>query len=112
MITTYELTFKHRVCQEYLRGNVSKSELQRRYGIKGKSAILKWLRQLGYLSSENKICHNPLTLSKNKKTESAQLKAIKKELEDSKLKLEAYQRMIAIAEEKFKIEIEKKSDTK
>ncbi len=112
MNRTYELSFKHQICQEYLRGGISKTELQNRYGIKGKTAVLNWLRQLGYLSGENKVCYNPAFLSKKSKTESAQLKAIKKELEDAQLKLEAYQRMITIAERKFKIDIEKKSDTK
>lgn len=112
MNKTYELSFKHRVCQEYLRGGVSKTDLQLRYGIKGKTAVLDWLRQLGYLSPGNQVCYNPVLLSKKPKTESAELKAIKKELEDAQLKLEAYQRMIAIAEKEFKIEIEKKSGSK
>ena len=112
MNNRYETNFKHKVCREYLKGGVSKVELQYRYGIGGKSAIVNWLRDLGYLAEDRIKPNSPIKLSANEKSDSAQLKAIKKELEDAQLKLEAYQRMIAIAEKKFKIEIEKKSDSK
>ena len=108
----YETSFKHKICQEYQKGGVTKVELQYRYGIGGKSAIVNWLRDLGYIADNRLKLHSSITLSSNKKSDSAQLKALKQELEDAQLKLEAYQRMIAVAEKKFKIEIEKKSDTK
>ena len=108
----YETSFKHKVCREYQIGGVTKVELQYRYGIGGKSAIVNWLRDLGYIADNRIKPHSAITLSANEKSDSAQLKALKKELEDAQLKLEAYQRMIAIAEKKFKIEIERKSGTK
>lgn len=108
----YETSFKHKVCQEYQNGGVTKVELQDKYGIRSKAAVVNWLRDLGYIADNRIKPHSAITLSANEKSDSAQLKALKKELEDAQLKLEAYQRMIAIAEKKFKIEIEKKSDSK
>lgn len=40
------------------------------------------------------------------------VKSVDKEIEDLKLRLEMYKRMISLAEKEFKISIIKKSDTK
>lgn len=106
----YERSFKHEVCREYLRGGITKQELQFKYGIRGKTSILYWLRNLGYLDSITE----PMDIEslKNQKNDSEELKALKKRLAEAELKAEAYQRMIALAERKHNISILKKNDSK
>lgn len=103
--------FKHKVCQEYLQSNRTKSCIQDKYGIRGKSALLIWLRKFGYVKHSLKPIKHPVKKSvlSNKDEEVKQLKASLKEAE---LKAEAYRRMISIAEHEHKIDIIKKDDTK
>ena len=44
-INQYSDEFKQAVVDEVLSGHISKDEARRRYGIKGKSAVLNWLRK-------------------------------------------------------------------
>jgi hypothetical protein len=67
---------------------------------------------LGYLSSSNNFNKSAFTLAPKKEKDSLENKALKTKIEDLELQLEAYKRMIKLAEEKFNIPIEKKSDTK
>jgi len=48
----YSEKFKLRVIEAVISGKVSKEEARTVYGIKGKSAILNWMRELGF---ENKL---------------------------------------------------------
>lgn len=111
----YDAAFKWRVCQEYLNGEETKVAVQRRNGIKGRTIIVVWLRQFG-------LKDKPRTLSQNEqlnlkmpqpKPEKVQfseteLDKLKKELADANLRADAYQKMIEIAEQEFKIDIRKK----
>lgn len=108
----YDLALKHEICGLYMRGGYTKAQLQTRYDITGKSTLLMWLRQLGYFepkSNPERFIPEPVS---KQDSESKEIKALKAKLLDAELKAEAYQRMIAIAEKKYKIEIEKKNDTK
>lgn len=42
-INYYSRTFKLQVVEEVLRGVITKEEARKKYGIKGKSAILNWM---------------------------------------------------------------------
>lgn len=101
--------FKRMVCEEYLKGNFTKEEIRLKFGIKGKSSLLYWLRKFGYVNSNNFPNSELPFMSKSKKESS---KSLEKENEDLKLQLEMYKRMISLAEKEFKISIVKKSDTK
>ena len=110
----YSDVLKHRIIQEVQFGLLSKEEARRRYGIRGKSAILKWMRKFGYVS-ENELP----TLKKQSKEIPDDPKELKrriaeleKALEEAKLSSEFYSTMIDIAEKEFKIPIRKKSVTK
>ena len=118
----YTEAFKRSVIEEFLSGDLSKIELRRKYNIGGKSAILTWMRQLGYCG------HNPVP--KKPKFESTSLEIsmaapeksnlelqkeindLKRKLEDEKLRSEAYLRIIQKAEEELKTSIKKKRGTK
>jgi transposase-like protein len=99
------------LCELYVTSDLSKSEIQRRYGLKGKSALLNWLRKFGYLDSNSQIISKP-PKPKPDTSESEELRLLKARLKEAELKAEAYQRMIRNAEKDYKISIEKKDDTK
>lgn len=118
----YPESFKREVVKEFLEGKLTKIQLRRKYNIGGKSAILTWMRQLGY-SGENhvpkriKFEPSPLDISmptpeKSKAELQKEIRDLKRELEDEQLRSEAYRRIIQKAEEELKISIKKKPDTK
>ena len=120
----YSESFRRKVIEEYLKSGVSKMSLLKKYDIRSKSAIQKWMRQLGYVDIHQKKRSLPLIstigLSAKKKKISAQsesaqearIKELERLLEDEQLRSEAYSRMIDIAEREFHIPIRKKPSTK
>ena len=105
---------KLRIIQEVLSGSISKEAAKRKYGIRGNSAILKWMRKFGYIG--NPYQPTEVMESKDLSDDPADLKlrikALEKALADAKLSSEAYSTMIDIAEQEFKIPIRKKFVTK
>ncbi len=99
----YDLSLKLKVIDEVLKGG-SKEVVRKKYGIKGHSTITKWIRKLG-----------PQTIkmeSSNDKDYKNRIKELEALLEHEKMKRIAAEKIIEIAEETFKIEIRKKSNTK
>lgn len=105
---------KRSICEEYLDGVSSKEELRKKYGIRGKSGILKWLRHYGYVESINRSVFMSARddSSEDKQGLLARIKELEKKLEHSQLESDGWRKMIEIAEREYKIEIRKKSDTK
>ena len=121
----YDPAFKRKVIEEYLATGCSKMYLLRKYNIQFKSAIQTWMRVLGYTDPGNsgqsfnfgQIIFAPLAKEKrDTPTDIADLqkkiRELERQLEDEKLRSEAYARMIEKAEEELKISIKKKSGTK
>jgi len=118
----YDDDFKHNVIKEYLAGSSTKKHVTLKYGIGGKSAILTWMRELGYKNSDSirksARFRKPLidismpADDENKTDLLKQIKDLKRKLEDEQLRSEAYLRMIEKAEQELKISIKKKSDSK
>ena len=121
----YSLDFKHEVIEEYLRTGDSKAFLERKHGIKIKSGIIRWMRQLGYEDIHQKAGYlgktiiPPLAAKRIKKDVSgspqeleSRIKELERLLEDEQLRSEAYQRIIDIAEKEYHIPIRKKPNTK
>lgn len=115
-------SFKRMVIEEYLSSGCSKEHLLAKYGIRGKGAIQRWMRQYGYEDIHRKrmirfaIPSSP-TIPMAKKSNDVRelqkkIKELERQLEDEKLRSEAYSRIIDIAERELKIPIKKKSDTK
>jgi transposase-like protein len=118
----YTETFKRSVIEEFLTGRLSKIELNRKYNIGGKSAILLWMRQLGYLN-DNPLPKKPnfevtqlkIPMAASEKSNLELQKEIidlKRKLEDERLRSEAYLRIIQKAEEELKTSFKKKPNTK
>jgi hypothetical protein len=120
----YTESFQHKVIQDYLLSGKTKHSISRKYGLKGHSCILQWMRSLGYIdNSALKRVKFKLTtfmnVAKKKSVDDAldlsleqQIVQLKKHLEDQQLQSELYLRMIEKAEKEYNIPIIKKSDTK
>lgn len=122
---SYSEEFKRKICEEYLRGGVTKVFLLKKYNIRFRSAVQKWMQQLGYKDIHQKARYlRPNITSKlanNKPFNSApvseqslesRVKELERQLEDEQLRSEAFQRIIDIAEKEFNIPIRKKPSTK
>lgn len=111
----YSNAFKLRVIEEVLKGQLSKEQAQRKHGIRGKSAILNWMRKFG-LSEQTRLPDNFERMKEEKETDKESLnkriKDLERALEEAQLKAEGYSRMIDIAERELKIKIRKKPSTK
>jgi transposase len=121
-IQVYPEAFKRKVVEEYLYGPCTKMDLLRKYGIKTKSGIQRWMKTFGYTDTHQlpKINFTRLTLpTVTKKIDlndndelQKRIKELERQLEDEKLRSEAYARMIEKAEKELKISIRKKTGTK
>lgn len=89
----YSESFKRSVCEEHLRTGIPKDRLKEKYGIKGKSAILYWIRKYGYLQEENEQTILGTMTEDNQtgdtKSLEAKVKELEKALEQAKLEKEA-----------------------
>ena len=101
---TFSESFKRMVVREFEAGYLNKKELSRKYGILGHATILKWCRKYGklYYSQQNTIGRPMKDLQKRR------IKALEKELENEKLKVIAYEKLIEIAEREDGVSISKK----
>ena len=117
----YTQEFKEYVCKSYLQDNRTKRAIWRELvgGEAEHGNLLKWLRELGYIDRPKRPSFT-FTAYMNKKAPSQlspqelekKVEELQKLLEDSQLKNQMYQRMIDLAEEELKINIQKKFDTR
>lgn len=119
----YSDEFKHGIIQEHLKTGINRAELQRKYGIKGHSAIKRWMESLSYVAN----AENNATLDSNRvelakkdtsldsattKAMAAEIKRLKQQLDDERLRSEMLNRMVDLAEKTYKITVRKNSNTK
>ena len=104
----YSEAFKRAVVADYERGLLNKDQIQLKYGIGGNSRVLTWCRKYGKL-------HYPKAGALGRPMKDPQkqrIKDLEKQLADAKLKLMAYEKLIAIAEREEGISILKKDEAK
>ena len=112
-VNYYSDEFKKGVVDEVLKGVFSKEEARCKYGIKGSSAILNWIRKFeGNKSQSMKAKKNPVKSGKSAEELEAENARLKQELDIEQLRNRALNVMIDIAENQFKIPIRKKSGAK
>ena len=111
----YNDSFKHKVCKEFMTGQITKTDLGKKHKIGGKNTILNWLRCFNYVpqssnSMKIKQQENLTTKQKSKvlQTKTPEVELLEKELEEKKLQIEMYSRMIDLAEKEFGVQIRKK----
>jgi transposase len=111
---------KRSIIEEVGCGAISKEAARRRYGIKGKSSILKWQRNyekygrcsLNLLTDPMPLKQKPNRSDQSNEELRARIKQLERQLGDEQLRSEAYSRMIDAAETELKVPIRKKSSTK
>ncbi len=104
----YSEVFKRHVVKEFEQGLYTISELRRRYEIRGKSCIPRWLRKYGKFSYENKFT----TGRPMKDIQKQRIKELECELKHQKEALAVYRQLLEIASEEMKVDILKKYGTK
>ena len=118
----FDESFKRMVIEEYLATKCNKVELLRKYNIHFKSAIQTWMKKLGYedIKRHQRVKFDislPQTLAMPIKSENVQelqkkIQELEQQLQDEKLRSEAYSRIIDKAEKELKVSIKKKHNTK
>jgi len=109
---------KLRIVKEYLETNKSIRELSENYGFGSGGTIYNWIRKFDISIPNDKEIHKQTIMLKesNKSKQEVELESKLKKLESElayeRLRTEALNTMIDIAEDKFEISIRKKSGTK
>jgi transposase len=127
VLPIYEEPFRRMVIEEYLATGCQKKDLLAKYHIGGKGAIQRWMRLYGYVDRHtrrrergiftqpfSKRCSMPSHKLNASQVEDLQRKVqeLERQLQDERLRSEAYLRIIEKAEEELKIQIKKKPSTK
>jgi transposase-like protein len=118
VIKVYSEEFKRQVVEEYLAGGIGFRAILRKYEIPGKSTLPRWIKKLGYCDPRSLTPHTfaPVIIAplakKNTSTDQSDLakrcQELERQLQDEKLRSEAYARIIEKAEKELKISIRKK----
>lgn len=118
----FDESFKRMVIEEYLASKCSKMELLRKYNIHFKSAIQTWMRRLGYednhrvqklkFDSTLPLIASMATKNENTRELQKRIQDLEQQLQDERLRSEAYLRIIDKAEKELKVSIKKKHNTK
>jgi transposase len=98
----YSLAFKLSIIEEVESGNMTYIDVQRKYGIQGKSTVLIWLRKHGRLNWENKA------LMKERQTPHQKLRELEKKVKRLEMEKEILNRTIDIADDMLGTQIRKK----
>ncbi len=103
----YSEAFKLMVVAEYERGFLSKLQIKDKYNIGGKSRVLEWCRLYGKLNYSPKggSIVRPMRDPQKKR-----IQELERQLEDARLTIIAYKKLIEIAEREDGISIIKKSE--
>lgn len=122
----FSIEERHSMIQEFIQTGCTKQQIWQKYTGQPDEhgQLLKWMRMLGYNSSEkirrpNIVSYTPLML-KQKPSEQdfeklqlqKRITELEKQLKDAELKAIAFSTMVDIAEDMFKIPIRKKLNTK
>lgn len=108
----YPEELKIEIVEQVTSKSMTKVEANRRYGIKGHSTIMKWIKKYGYLPEQKqtgvKFMKKRIEESEERIRKLEKLLAEKElKLEEANLKAKFYETMIDIAEKDLKITIKK-----
>lgn len=110
-VNPYTDDFKMMVIKEVMSGHISKADARRQYGIKGKSAILNWIR-IFEPSRAFEMKKKRDSIHRDSAELEAENKRLREELDLERLRVLSLNVMIDIAEGQFKVPIRKKSGAK
>jgi transposase-like protein len=110
IVYRYSICFKEKVVQEVSSGS-SISEVCRRYGIKGKTTVQRWIKQLGREELLNEIIRVKMRGERDEiKRLEEENKRLKIALGESMLVQHALESLIEVANEHYQTDIKKTSD--
>jgi len=101
----YNLGFKLAVINAVEKGNYTYKQVQKVYGIQGRSTVLVWLRKYGTLDWTQP---NFRSMPKAKETPSQKIKRLERQLSDEQLKNKLLNTMIDISDAQLGTSIRKK----
>lgn len=104
----YTLGFKLAVISQVEKGDFTYKQVQKYYGIQGRSTVLVWLRKYGNLDWSKPMIHS---MKKSEETPSQKIKRLERELADEKLMNKILNTMIDISDEQLGTQIRKKYNT-
>lgn len=112
-VNYYSDVFKQSVVNEVLNGLIKKDEARRKYGIKGKSAVLNWMRKFDTSNTcTMKSKDKQANTEKTGEELEAENERLREKLDLEQMRNKALNVMIDIAEDQFKIPIRKKHGAK
>lgn len=108
--------FKMHVMHEIEMGRLTQGEANRKYNILGHSTIMKWRRKYGLVKSQSTLAKERQAMMANAEDELLRLnnevKALRQELDDARMKNVVLETLVDIAEKEFEIPIRKKAGAK
>lgn len=105
----YGLAFKLQVVSQIEKGELTPSQAKKKYGVQGKSTVLKWLRKLGTLNWTTKDLQ---ALNKKELTPEQRIKELETQLQEEKDRNLVYKTMVEIFEKEYGASAPKKSSPK
>ena len=109
----YSEEFKWKVVQEVLKGEITKEEARRVYGIRSNCAVLYWMRafsgQANYRQGGLPLGKtNEMQKQKDSGAKDKLIAQLKEELRRECLRADLWQKMVEAAEEELELDIRKK----
>lgn len=109
----YSLAFKLAVVEQVEKGEMTYKQVQEHYGIQGCSTVLVWLRKHGRLnwssgSPELFKRDGRMDKSSTELTPEKRIKALEKELADTKMKVEFFEAVVNVLETDYGVSVVKK----
>ena len=100
----YSESFKKQIVREYEKGLLNKRQLQKKYGIGGKSRLLDWCRKYGKLAYPQQLpTGRPM-----KDPQKLRIKELEAKLKAAELKIKVYDKLIEVTNRELDADIVKK----
>lgn len=110
----YSLSFKLSVVGQVEKGEMTYRQAQERYGIQGRSTVLKWLRRYGQLDwqSSTRNCVTGGKMSKSLPlTPEQRIKELEQQLAESEVKAQFFEAVVKVMNTEFGATLTKKQLT-
>jgi transposase-like protein len=104
---SYSESFKIKIVKEVESGVITKEQGRRKYGIRGKSAVLNWCRKYGRYEHPG-MKEQIRDESEELKRLRAEKAALEAELKASKLKVASLEALIEVADKMYSTDLKKK----
>lgn len=100
----YSESFKKQVVRDYESGHLNKKQVQKKYGIGGKSRLLDWCRKYGKLAYPSQSA----TGRPMKDLQKQRIKELEAKLKAAELKIKVYDKLIEVTNRELDADIVKK----